>query len=199
MPHRLEITLKPELFDAEGEGIRHKAADYFDIRVDRIRTVHILTIDVDLTDAQLETIRSEVFTNPVTQVSAYTPLDLPFDWAIWVGYRPGVRDNPGSTAVEAIEEADMKGGQALPGFEVEGIAVRVTIGISIVVADLMLWIWGGDFYQILTPDWLSGPVVLPLVTAIKSSTGEPVFSSKDLRMPWTRGCRVSSTVCTRAE
>ena len=104
MPHRLEITLKPELFDAEGEGIRHKAADYFDIRLDRIRVVQILTIDADLTDAQLETIRTEVFTNPVTQVSAYAPLDLPFDWAIWVGYRPGVRDNPGSTAVEAIED-----------------------------------------------------------------------------------------------
>ena len=104
MPHRLEITLKPELFDAEGEGIRHKAEDYFDIRIDRIRTVQILTIDADLTSGQLETIRTEVFTNPVTQVSAYTPLNLPFDWAIWVGYRPGVRDNPGSTAVEAIED-----------------------------------------------------------------------------------------------
>ncbi len=33
----------------------------------------------------------------------------------------------------------------------------VTIGISIVLADLMLWIWGGDFYQILTPDWLVRP------------------------------------------
>jgi len=111
MPHKLEITLKPELFDAEGEGIRHKAADYFDIRVDRIRTVHILTIDADLTDAQLETIRSEVFTNPVTQVSSYEPLNLPFDWAIWIGFRPGVRDNPGSTAVEAIEDIlDLKVG-----------------------------------------------------------------------------------------
>lgn len=44
----------------------------------------------------------------------------------------------------------------------------VTIGISIVLADLMLWIWGGDFYQILAPDWLSGPVTLPLITAVKS-------------------------------
>ncbi len=104
MPHRLEITLKPELFDAQGEGIRHKAGDYFDIRLKRIRTVHILTIDADLTPEQLETIRTEVFTNPVTQVSAYTPLNLPFDWAIWVGFRPGVRDNPGSTALEALED-----------------------------------------------------------------------------------------------
>ena len=46
----------------------------------------------------------------------------------------------------------------------------VTIGISIVVADLMLWYWGGDFYQILTPDWLSGPMLLPIVTAVKSLT-----------------------------
>ncbi|MBL4600027.1 MAG: branched-chain amino acid ABC transporter permease [Rhizobiaceae bacterium] len=45
----------------------------------------------------------------------------------------------------------------------------VSIGISIVFADLMLWAWGGDFYQILAPEWLSGPVVIPLVTAVKSS------------------------------
>ena len=50
----------------------------------------------------------------------------------------------------------------------------VTIGISIVLADLMLWIWGGGFYQILAPSWLAGPVELPLVTAVKRS-GEPVF------------------------
>jgi branched-chain amino acid transport system permease protein len=40
----------------------------------------------------------------------------------------------------------------------------VTIGISIVIADIMLWIWGSHSYQILSPDWLSGPVTLPLVT-----------------------------------
>ncbi len=51
----------------------------------------------------------------------------------------------------------------------------VTIGISIVLADLMLWIWGGDFYQILTPDWLSGPVQLPLMTGVKRSTGDAIW------------------------
>ncbi|MBR0994888.1 branched-chain amino acid ABC transporter permease [Bradyrhizobium japonicum] len=57
----------------------------------------------------------------------------------------------------------------------------VTIGLSIVFADLMLWACGGDFYQIQTPNWLIGPVDLPLVTAIKSS-GEPVY----LRYPMVR-------------
>src|SRR6185436_1064035 len=30
----------------------------------------------------------------------------------------------------------------------------VTLGLSIVFADIMLWAVGGDFYQILTPSWL---------------------------------------------
>lgn len=104
MAHRLEITLKQELPDAEGEGIRQKAANYYGIAVDRIRTIHVITIDAGLTPDQLKVIQEEVFTNPVTQCSSYEPLEEAFDWNIWVGFRPGVRDNPGATAVEAIED-----------------------------------------------------------------------------------------------
>ncbi|MEH2531977.1 branched-chain amino acid transport system permease protein [Bradyrhizobium sp. AZCC 1588] len=57
----------------------------------------------------------------------------------------------------------------------------VTIGLSIVFADLMLWAFGGDFYQIQTPSWLVGPIELPLVTAVRSS-GEAVY----LRYPLVR-------------
>lgn len=51
----------------------------------------------------------------------------------------------------------------------------VTIGISIVLADLMLWIWGGDFYQVLTPSWLSGPLETILVTGVKRSSGDLIY------------------------
>jgi branched-chain amino acid transport system permease protein len=51
----------------------------------------------------------------------------------------------------------------------------VTIGISIVLADIMLWIWGGDFYQILAPDWLSGPVVTPLISSVRASSGDIIY------------------------
>jgi branched-chain amino acid transport system permease protein len=50
----------------------------------------------------------------------------------------------------------------------------VTIGISIVLADIMLWIWGGDFYQIETPSWLSGPGRTPFVAAI-GPDGQPIY------------------------
>ena len=52
MPSRLEIAQKPDLIDAEGEGIRQKARDYFDIETAAIRSVDILTIDADLSRDQ---------------------------------------------------------------------------------------------------------------------------------------------------
>jgi branched-chain amino acid transport system permease protein len=57
----------------------------------------------------------------------------------------------------------------------------VTIGISIVVADLMLWGFGGDFVNISPPAWLSGPVETFFVTAQRSN-GELVF----LKYPMVR-------------
>jgi branched-chain amino acid transport system permease protein len=57
----------------------------------------------------------------------------------------------------------------------------VTIGISIVLADIMLWIWGGQSYQVLSPDWLRGPMTLPVIGGLKAD-GTPVY----LRYPQVR-------------
>ena len=104
MAARLEIALKPELFDAEGTLLKTQARDHFGIELDSVRVIHILTIDARLTADELETVRIGIFTNPVTQDSSFDALSIPFDWAIWVGYRPGVRDTAGSTGQEAIED-----------------------------------------------------------------------------------------------
>ena len=61
---------------------------------------------------------------------------------------------------------------------IEGQELRqtlVTIGISIVLADLSLWAWGGDFYSISPPSWLIGPVDTFFVTGISSSSGEYIY------------------------
>jgi branched-chain amino acid transport system permease protein len=39
----------------------------------------------------------------------------------------------------------------------------VTLGLSIVLADTFLWIWGGEAYQFDPPPWLMGVVSVPLV------------------------------------
>ncbi|MBN1276550.1 MAG: phosphoribosylformylglycinamidine synthase subunit PurS [Deltaproteobacteria bacterium] len=104
MVSRLEIRLKKELNDAEGAGIRRKSREYFGFEVNDIRVIRMLTIDADLNRDQLEQIRTEIFTNPVIEESSYSPVAGKFDWLIWVGFRPGVRDTAGSTAAEAVED-----------------------------------------------------------------------------------------------
>lgn len=55
----------------------------------------------------------------------------------------------------------------------------VTIGLSIIAADLLLWSYGGDTFQVETPAWLSGPIQLPFVVALRSN-GEPVMMTYPL-------------------
>lgn len=102
MANRLEVTLKSHLFDAEGAGLCRKIRDYFGWQLSHARVIHVLTLDTSLNDEQLDAVRQEIFTNPVTQRSSFSPLAAGFDWAIWVGLRPGVRDTAGSVAIEAI-------------------------------------------------------------------------------------------------
>jgi branched-chain amino acid transport system permease protein len=45
----------------------------------------------------------------------------------------------------------------------------VTLGISIVAADLMLAIWTGITYQIGVPAWLDGAIKLPIVTTVRAN------------------------------
>ncbi|MCA3314398.1 MAG: branched-chain amino acid ABC transporter permease [Roseomonas sp.] len=57
----------------------------------------------------------------------------------------------------------------------------VTIGLSVVLADLMLWVWGGQSYTLQTPQWLTGPATLPIVVGADRS-GHPVY----MRFPQVR-------------
>src|SRR5690349_19991653 len=54
------------------------------------------------------------------------------------------------------------------------IQTILSLGLSLVLADLMLGAFGGHFSQIQTPHWLIGPIELPFVTAVKAS-GDPAY------------------------
>lgn len=48
----------------------------------------------------------------------------------------------------------------------------VTIGISIIAADIMLAIWTGTTYQFSPPEWLFGAAELPIVSVVRSNGAE---------------------------
>src|SRR4030043_1772119 len=104
MTYRVEIGLKPSIRDARGEKIKRRIVDDLGIAVDSVHTIDVYTIDARLSVEEVEMAAAGPFLDPVIQeFSIGKPLGRDFDWAIEVGYKPGVTDNIGRTAREAIE------------------------------------------------------------------------------------------------
>ncbi len=104
MVYRVEIGLKPALRDARGEKIRRRIIDDLKIPVDSVRTIDVYTVDAQITQEDIQRIATGPLLDPIIQnYSIGRPLAEDFDWAIEVGYKPGVTDNVGRTAREAVE------------------------------------------------------------------------------------------------
>ena len=105
MDYRIEIAVKPEWHDARGEAALKKINDFLHGDVEKIRTRDVFTVSADITQEQAEKIAAEL-ANPVLQdhrVGESAPgQPFDFDWIVAVGFRPGVTDNVGRTAREAV-------------------------------------------------------------------------------------------------
>ena len=97
-------ALKPAIRDARGEKMKRRILQDLNIPVDEVRTIDAYTLDARLTEAEIEKVATGPLLDPIIQdYSIGRPLPVDFDWAIEVGYKPGVTDNVGRTAREAVE------------------------------------------------------------------------------------------------
>ena len=104
MTYRVEIGLKPMIRDARGEKIKRRIINDLNISVHSVSTVDVYTVDAGLAAEEIEKVAAGPFLDPVIQeFSIGKPIRHDFDWAIEVGYKPGVTDNVGRTAREAVE------------------------------------------------------------------------------------------------
>ncbi|HLO26424.1 MAG TPA: phosphoribosylformylglycinamidine synthase subunit PurS, partial [Geobacteraceae bacterium] len=104
MAHRIEIALRENIRDARGERIKREIEHFFKLPVRKVRTIDVYTVDADLSYGELEKAASEPFCDQVIQTwSIDRSQAAGFDFAVEVGFRPGVTDNVGRTAREAIE------------------------------------------------------------------------------------------------
>ena len=105
MAHRIEVAFKKEEFDSPGRATARRIRDELGIFVNRVRTIEVYTLDAALSPGDLERIGLGPCSDPVIQTAA---VDRPvmqdgFDWAVEIGFRPGVTDNVGRTAREAAQ------------------------------------------------------------------------------------------------
>jgi len=103
MAHRIEIGFKQGIRDVIGEKTRQKIVEHLGINVDDVRTVDVYTVDGDIHGDDLHAIARGPFSDPVIQDYVIDQgFADKFTWLIEVGFRPGVTDNVGRTAKEAI-------------------------------------------------------------------------------------------------
>jgi phosphoribosylformylglycinamidine synthase subunit PurSL len=103
MADRIEVGFKEGIRDALGEKTRKRIVDNLALAVAKVSTIEVYTIAGGLTASELKKAAAGPLSDPVIQVfSVNQPLAKNFDWLIEVGFRPGVTDNVGKTAREAI-------------------------------------------------------------------------------------------------
>ncbi|MFH1786109.1 MAG: phosphoribosylformylglycinamidine synthase subunit PurL [archaeon] len=102
--HRIEVTIKGGLPDPMGDKIRRDLAEDLGIKLDSVRTIDVYSTDIELSSEELgEAVRT--FSDPVVHecaVDAHLAKD--FDFLLEVGFKPGVTDNVGRTAREAVAD-----------------------------------------------------------------------------------------------
>jgi len=104
MAWRILAGLKDGVRDARGERVRSEIREHLGIELESVRTIDVYTVDAQLADDEIQAVASGPFCDPVVQeVAVNRPLARDFDVLIEVGYRPGVTDNVGRTAKEAIQ------------------------------------------------------------------------------------------------
>jgi len=104
MAWRVVVGLKDGVRDARGETVRENLKRFLGIEVTSVRTLDVYTIDADLARDEVEAAAAGPLSDPVIQeVAVNRPLAHDFDVLIEIGFRPGVTDNVGRTAREAIQ------------------------------------------------------------------------------------------------
>jgi phosphoribosylformylglycinamidine synthase len=102
--HRIEVGLKKEIRDPLGEKVKRRIQSDLGLQVESVKTVSVFTLDIELPRDELELVATGPFLDPIIQEYRIDEsLARGFDWLAEVSFKPGVTDNVGKTAREAIE------------------------------------------------------------------------------------------------
>ncbi|MBD1399122.1 phosphoribosylformylglycinamidine synthase subunit PurS [Pelovirga terrestris] len=101
---KIIVGPKAGVTDARGNRVQKDISEHLGIELESVRTHDVYTVDATLTEADIERAAQGPFSDPVIQdVAVNQPLTNDYDMLIEVGFRPGVTDNTGRTAKEAIQ------------------------------------------------------------------------------------------------
>jgi phosphoribosylformylglycinamidine synthase subunit PurSL len=99
---RIETTVRPHVADVVGRRVAGKIVSELGLPVEGVRLIRVFTVAGLSREEAQKVVELAALHDPVLQTASLLPLGHGFDWAIEVGFRPGVTDNEGRTAKETI-------------------------------------------------------------------------------------------------
>ena len=99
---RFEVGLKAHVRDVVGQRVARKIQSELGLTLDGVGIVRVYTVE-GISPEQAQTVLAAgALHDPVLHEISLTPIAKDFDWALEVGFRPGVTDNEARTARETI-------------------------------------------------------------------------------------------------
>ncbi|MEW6036072.1 MAG: AIR synthase-related protein, partial [Candidatus Micrarchaeota archaeon] len=103
MLQRLELATKSHIRDVQGEQLSERLRKEMGIRV-RCRAIDAYNLQQNLPEDEMKALAEDVFADSITQDYSYGEPLFRGLWRIEIGLLPGVTDNVGHTAREAIRD-----------------------------------------------------------------------------------------------
>ncbi|MBS3057222.1 MAG: phosphoribosylformylglycinamidine synthase subunit PurL [Candidatus Diapherotrites archaeon] len=102
--NRIEIALRQGFRDALAESTKRRMHEDLGLEAKTLSTIQVFTTDAELNENEIRKI-ADAFADPVIQEYKINApaANSAFDFAAEIGFRPGVTDNVGRTAREAME------------------------------------------------------------------------------------------------
>jgi len=134
MANRIEVITKTGDTRAD---VRKRKIQSMGFHVDDVSLVDVYTLDISPDEDELSSVAS-MLSNPVTQEAGINQPKAPkFDYAIEVGFLPGVTDNVGATAREIIEDRFKRNleGQTVYSSQVMFLSGKLTRDDAVKISD----------------------------------------------------------------
>lgn len=106
MPHRIEVIAKHPNQDTRAK-IKHAHLESlgFKDKVTQVQLIDVYTIDADLSAEQLDHVAQMLSNSVIHEYAIDQPVKTnQFNWAVEIGFLPGVTDNVATTTKEAITD-----------------------------------------------------------------------------------------------
>ncbi|MCK5474547.1 MAG: phosphoribosylformylglycinamidine synthase [Candidatus Aenigmarchaeota archaeon] len=106
LPSTIQIGVKPNQLDPIGDETKKRIEKMYSLSPEDVRVVDKFTLDLGLSEEIVRELADARFVdNIVNETTTNTPFmsQQEYDWAIEVGFKPGVKDNSGDAAKSTIE------------------------------------------------------------------------------------------------